>query len=169
MDLWSTPATDPGRLVPATPEGNARLRVQLEDLLGEYDRMRDNMTTLREQLASVRGEAKTKDSLVRVTVGSRGELRALHIDPRAYRKYSPSQLAEEILELAGNAKQEVTETLESVMAPILPKGVSYSDAVTGNVNLSQWPQDRPLTADALREWWEGIKNSGLRPQEGSGS
>lgn len=145
---------------PATPEVNAALRARLEQLLGEYDRMRGNLAGLQQRLASAHGEASSQDGSVRVTVGPRGELRALEIGPRAYRHLSPSELAAEIVRLSGEATASVTGQLQEVMAPFLPAGVSYADAAAGNADLSAWAPPKPVTSENFDEWISGLGKAG---------
>ena len=145
--------TIPGWPEPATPERNAALRAQLERLLDEFDQVQADLATMRETLRSATGEARSKDGSVRVTVGPRGELRDLQLDPAAYRRLSPSELAAEIVSLTAAAGRDVQARLDEVMAPFLPKGVSYSEAVSGQADLRTWFSRQPLNADFPGEWW----------------
>jgi DNA-binding protein YbaB len=149
---------------PATPAVNAALRGRLEQLLGEYDRLRGNLATMQQRLASAQAEAKSDDGSVRVTVGPRGELRGLEIGPRAYRHLSPSELAAEILRLSTKATASVQDQLEEVMAPFLPAGVSYADAASGTADLSAWAPSRPVTNATFDDWIAGFGRSS--PGEG---
>ena len=151
----------PGPAVgPASPAVNAALRARMEQLLSEYGRLRGNLAAMQQRLATATGEAKTTDSSVRLTVGPRGELRTLEITPRAYRQYSPSELAAEILALTRRATDDVQRQLAEVMAPFLPTGVSYADAVAGRVDPAAWAPRQPLTAETFDEWWPGFGNHG---------
>src|SRR6266851_8367447 len=132
---------DPG--APATPSANAALRARFEELLGEYDRVRANFAAMQQRLREARGEAKAQDGSVRVTVGPNGNLLSLTIEPRAYRRLSPSELAAEILELSGRAGRDVRGQLEEVMAPFLPKDVSYADVLEGRVDPAGWAPGQP--------------------------
>lgn len=154
---------------PATPQANAVLRARLEHLITEYDRMRGNLATLRQRLAEARGDAKSEDGAVRVTVGPQGELRALEITPRAYRHLSPSELAAEIMRLTGNATESVREQMHEVMAPFLPAGVSYADVAAGNVDPATLTPSRPLTSEAMDDWLSALgQRAGSVQRESSG-
>jgi len=137
---------------PASPEMNQRLRARMEQLLGEYERVRDNASAVQEKLRSARGEAQSKDGTVKVTVGPRGDLLDLRIEPRAYRRLSPSELAAEILDLAGRATRDAQGQVEEVMAPFLPEGVTYADAVSGQASPASWVPRGPLSPDTLDDW-----------------
>ena len=57
-------------MTPATPELNAALRARLEELLGEYGKVRGNLARMREKLAAAEGTASSPDGGLRVTVAS---------------------------------------------------------------------------------------------------
>lgn len=140
----------------ASPEGNAVLRARLEQLTTEYERVRSNLTTRQEQVRQVRASAYAPENGVHVTVGPRGNLTELEIEPRAYRRLSPSQLAEEILRLTREAADEAGARVARIMAPFLPKGVAYQDIVEGNAGTEALTPDKPLTDDTFDAWWARI-------------
>jgi DNA-binding protein YbaB len=146
----------PERPGPATPEMNAALRTRFEELLGEYDRVRANFAAMQQRLREVKGEAQSKDGSVRLTVGPQGNLLSLQLEPRAYRRLSPSELAGEILELSGQAGRDARGQLEQVMAPFLPTGVSYTDVMDGQADPATWAPKQPLSDDTFDAWWSGI-------------
>jgi DNA-binding protein YbaB len=152
---------------PATPAVNAALRARLEHLMTEYDRMRGNLATLQQRLAQAEGDARSEDGSVRVTVGPQGELRGLEITPRAYRHLSPSELAAEIVRLAGKATQAVREQMHEVMAPFLPAGVSYADVAAGSIDPATLSPGRLLGGENLDEWLAGLgqRTSGGQPSD----
>src|SRR2546421_12611798 len=71
-------------------------------------------------LAEITETAESEDGLISVTVGSRGELVELWLDPRIYR--NPDSLAEEILTVYGAAREAVERRAFEVSAPLLPAG-----------------------------------------------
>ncbi len=100
----------------------------------------------------MRGTAASTDRTVAVTVDSRGRLVRLDIEPRAYRRFSPSQLAAEIQRLADEACATVTGDMAEVMAPVLPAGISYHDLVSGAADASAATPSVPLTNETYDEW-----------------
>ncbi|MGH3273659.1 MAG: YbaB/EbfC family nucleoid-associated protein [Streptosporangiaceae bacterium] len=141
---------------PATPEGNAALRLRVDELLGTYEKVRRNLDTLQQRMREASGEATSKDGAVSVRVGPQGNLRELRVEPKAYRRLSPSELAAEILELSRQATKDVQGRLERVMAPFLPKDMPYADVVAGQGDIASWMPKQPLTIDTFDEWWAGI-------------
>jgi DNA-binding protein YbaB len=144
---------------PATPEVNASLRAQLEQLLGEYDRARGHLAAMQRKMREARGEATSKDRSVTVTVGARGNLITLRIEPRAYRQFSPSELATEITSLAQKATELVAQEFAGVVAPFLPQGVSYADLLSGQANAAAWDTAAQLAGATLRDWWSLTRQS----------
>jgi DNA-binding protein YbaB len=138
--------------VEASPAANAALRARLDELLGEYDRVRKNLTSAQSRMQSMTGTAETSDHAIKVTVDFRGNLTGLELAPRAYSRYSPTLLAEQILRLVKEASEQVTTEMAEVMAPFLPKGVSYADLVSGAADPSAVAFEKPLTNDSFDEW-----------------
>jgi DNA-binding protein YbaB len=136
----------------ASPAANAALRARLEELLGDYEQLRRGVAAARERMRTMRGTAASTDRTIAVTVDSRGRLTGLELDPRAYRRFSPSQLAAEIMRLATQACDQVTGEMTEVMSPFLPDGISYADLLSGAADPSAVTPDAPLTNDTYDTW-----------------
>jgi DNA-binding protein YbaB len=77
-----------------------------------------------EEIADLAVEAKSKDGLIRLVVGSQGRLHELHLDPRA-KRLDVDVLAERIVEMVNDALglvQQETATKISEMFPDFPAG-----------------------------------------------
>src|SRR5262249_15226469 len=135
-----------------TPRTNAQLRARMEELLGEYEQLRRNMSAARDRMRAMSGSASTTDGTVKVRGDSNARLTGLEIDPKAYRRFSPSQLAEEIQRLYREATNDVTARVGEVMAPFLPAGVSYDKLLTGEADVSTWTLAQPLTDETYDDW-----------------
>lgn len=138
---------------PATPEATARLRTTFEQLLGELDRVKRQADQARNELRKVSGRAESRNGLVKVTVGPRGNVTNLEIFPRAYQKFSPSLLAEEILRLIVEASSQATERAGEVMAPMLPPGMSYADLMEGRAEPPMPAHDQLDREKVFDQWW----------------
>lgn len=136
----------------ASPGANAALRARLEELLGDYEQLRRGVAAARERMRTMHGTAATSDGTIKVAVDSRGRLTGLELDARAYRRFSPSLLAAEIMRLAGLAAGQVTGEMAEVMAPFLPDGISYADLMSGAADPSAVTPDAPLTNETYDEW-----------------
>lgn len=136
----------------ASPTVNAALRARLDELLGDYEQLRRRMSAAQDRMRTMRGTAASTDRTVAVSVDSRGRLVRLDLEPRAYRRFSPSQLAAEIQRLADEACAQVSDDMAEVMAPFLPAGISYHDLVSGAADASAVTPSVPLTNEAYDEW-----------------
>ena len=136
----------------ATPQGNAYLKARFEELLGEYERVRRDAAEAGRRTRELRGTARTTDGSIEVTVTAQGRLAGLALDAKAYRRYSPSQLAEQILALAGKAVDDVTGQMAEVMAPFLPRDVNYADLVSGTADPADLTPEGPLTDETFDAW-----------------
>jgi DNA-binding protein YbaB len=131
---------------------NAALRARLDELLGQYDRLRKNLTAAQHRMRTMSGTAESPDHSVKVSVDSRGTLTGLELTPTAYRRYSPTLLAELILKLVKEASADVTSEMASVMAAFLPRDVSYADLVSGQTDLSAVGTSTLLTNETFDQW-----------------
>lgn len=148
----------------ASPAANAALRARLEELLGDYEQLRRGVAAARERMRTMRGTAASTDGTIKVTVDPRGRLTGLDLDPRAYRRFSPSQLAAEIMRLAAVACDQVTGEMAEVMAPFLPDGISYADLMSGAVDPSAVTPQAPLSNETYDAW-----RARFRAQPGQGA
>jgi hypothetical protein len=138
--------------VEASPSANAALRARLDELLGDYDRLRLSLADAQRRMRVMTGTAASSDGSVKAAVDFRGRLAGLDIEPRAYRRFSPSQLADEIRRLAEQAAAQVSGEMAEVMAPFLPAGLSYASLMSGDADISALSPDAPLTDETYDAW-----------------
>jgi DNA-binding protein YbaB len=136
----------------ASASVNGALRARLDELLGEYERLRKNLATAQQRMRSMTGMAESSDHSVKVTVDSRGAMTGLELAPTAYRRYSPTLLAELILKLIKEASGQVTSEMATVMAPFLPRDVNYADLIAGKADMSGVGADKPLSNETFDQW-----------------
>ncbi len=146
----------------ASVEGNAALRARLEELATAYDWMRRQTRRIHEEAAKVTGRAESPDGTVRATVGPRGKLESLTLDPRATRRLSSVELAESIVDTVNRAAKDANTRTAELVAPILPAGVSVAELVDGTADPSTWGPRRPLTDQTFDAWWAGIRKEADR-------
>ncbi|MEO3928861.1 YbaB/EbfC family nucleoid-associated protein [Micromonosporaceae bacterium B7E4] len=101
----------------------AELRAEYEQLVTEYERSRQRLATLHERMSALTSSATSDDGLVTVTVGARGELSTVEVEPRAYRRLAPTELGESIVATARKAGEQVAEQLRELLSPLMPAGV----------------------------------------------
>lgn len=137
---------------PASPTANAALKARLSQLLDEYDSARRNLGAAQTRMRSMHGTARSTDGTVVATVDFRGNLTGLELTARAYSRYSPTLLAEEIMRLVGEARAQVTSDVAEVMAPFLPAGTDYASLTAGEVDAAEFTAPAPLTNENFDQW-----------------
>jgi DNA-binding protein YbaB len=98
---------------------NHALRARLDEVHGQYERLRAGMGELQRRLAGLAVSASSPDQLITATVGARGQLLELRLQPRAYR-YEPSTLARRITETVQAASTRAGDEVCTVMAEYFP-------------------------------------------------
>lgn len=110
-------------------------RARVDDLLAEYRRSREHLATVHQRLGEISATASNSDTSVTVTVGPRGSVTALSVSEEAYRRYRPSELAEEIVRLAASASDRALVDASNVLAPALPAGTDPQALLLGTADL----------------------------------
>src|SRR5947207_13846043 len=90
------------------------LRAYAEELSGQFEKVRSGLGEMQRELKAVTGTAKSPDGYVTATVGPRGQLVKLQLDPRIYRKPDSAQLAQSITETVGKAAEDAARKVEAV-------------------------------------------------------
>ncbi|NUP48503.1 MAG: YbaB/EbfC family nucleoid-associated protein [Catenulispora sp.] len=155
----------------ASPAANAALRARLSELLDDYDRVRRDLGDAQARMKEMRGTARSADGTVVVTVDFRGTLTALEIGPRAYSRFAPSLLAEEILRLTAAARADVTGAMGEVMAPFLPQGLEYGALMDGSADMGRLSVPAPLDDEGYDAWrarFSGVRDASAAGDGGSG-
>jgi DNA-binding protein YbaB len=142
---------------------NQDLHARYDYLVREYERTRRGLQALRERLSALRATAESKDGMVTVTVGPRGEVEAVELNPRAYRRLTPAELAASILDTIRQAGRSLSDQAAEAYGPYLPAGTSYPDLLTGEVDLSAFVPEQPVTDATFDQWWERWRGTGMRP------
>lgn len=108
---------------------NDEFQLTVEALAKEYNRQVDGLRAAYAELSELTGTAESRDRMVSVTVGPRGQVRDIKLDPRVYRKLSPSELSSAILEQIGAATQQVAVRTKELMSPFVPEGLAVEDVL----------------------------------------
>jgi hypothetical protein len=131
---------------------NGELRAELERLLGEYEQLRRNVDQVRQHLRTLTASASSTDGTVTVRVGPNGRLTSIELTDRAYRRFSPSQLAAELTRLYGIASKDVMGQAGAAMAPFLPAHVDYEALVNGDADWRDLPPPVPSAVQSPEDW-----------------
>lgn len=99
----------------------------LTGILEACEDLADGLRKLRGKLSEVRVTADSADGLVSATVGGRGELIDLTIDPRVYRDPDSRRLTDTILATVDCAVEQARKTVFGLAKPLLPRGAAIDD------------------------------------------
>lgn len=110
-------------------------RARVDELLAEYRRSREQLAAAHQRLAQITASASSADGSVTATVGARGTLTGLDITDEAYRRYQPSELAEQILRATAAATTAALTDASEVLAPALPADADPQAVLLGTGDL----------------------------------
>jgi DNA-binding protein YbaB len=97
------------------------LRALAESLRSTAETLATEGPRLQAAAKAVQVTETSRDGLVTVTVGSRGELVRLDIDPRVFRRPDSRQLADTITETVHRAAAAAQERVLDVLEPLVPR------------------------------------------------
>jgi Uncharacterized protein conserved in bacteria len=106
--------------VQAQAHRNQMLKAQAAELMGELERLRSGLDELRRNLLAISVTVTSDDGMVTVTVGPRGQVQRLDIDPRIYRRPDARALADTILTTIQRAAAQAQERVEATCRPYFP-------------------------------------------------
>lgn len=121
-------------------------RAQVEELLADYRRSREQLASVQRELSSVTASASDPDRLITATVGPRGTLTKLAISDEAYRRYRPVELADQIVRVTAAASVRALTDAGEIMAPALPSGTDPQALLLGTADLGAPDVSRPRHA-----------------------
>ncbi|MDQ3716272.1 MAG: YbaB/EbfC family nucleoid-associated protein [Actinomycetota bacterium] len=109
------------------PEGRAQrsdlagMRAFAEELQGRFEKLATEGPQLQERARAIQVTEKSSDGLIAATVGARGELIRLDLDPRIYRRPDSRELADTITETIKAAGAKAQEEVLEVFEPLVPR------------------------------------------------
>ncbi|ROP40122.1 YbaB/EbfC family nucleoid-associated protein [Saccharothrix texasensis] len=146
-------------------------RAQVDELLADYRRSRDQLASVQRDLARISGSATSPDGSVTAVVDAKGTLTDLELRDDAYR-LRPAQLAQLIVGTTREAVARAAEGAYRTLSPVLPPGTDPEALLRGTADLRpeeigadgpQPPQPtrrRPAAADdedfEQREWMTDV-------------
>lgn len=99
----------------------AGMRAYAEELKGRFEKLTTEGPKLQERARAVQVTEKSPDGLISATVGSRGELIRLDLDPRIYRQPDSRELADTITDTIKAAGVKAQEQVLEVFEPLVPR------------------------------------------------
>lgn len=111
-------------------------RAQVEELLADYRRSREQLASVQRELAAVSGRASSPDGTVAAVVGAGGKLLGLELSELAYRRHRPEQLAELIVRTVAEAAASAAEDTYQTLSAVLPASADPAALVAGTADLT---------------------------------
>jgi DNA-binding protein YbaB len=102
-----------------SPEA-AGIQAYADELRAMFMRMQDEGLELHRKARAVQVTETSPDGLVSATVGPRGDLVRLDLDPRLYRRPDSRQLADTITETIARAAAKARERVIEIFEPVIP-------------------------------------------------
>lgn len=96
------------------------MQARVDELMSDFQRMRDGVGSLQERLQAIRCEARSPDGFVKAVVGPRGQLLSLELDPRLYRNPDSQGLAASIVETVQEAAEAAVDKVAEACEPFMP-------------------------------------------------
>ncbi|SHN03279.1 YbaB/EbfC family nucleoid-associated protein [Cryptosporangium aurantiacum] len=97
------------------------LQARADELMEEFHRLRDGVGELQQQLRTIEVVVHSDDRLVTATLGPRGQLVRLELDPRIYRDPNSRELASKITDTIQKGARQVADRTLELCRPFLPE------------------------------------------------
>ena len=130
---------------------NRALRERFDEVYRQYERLRSGLDELQQRLAALRMTERSDDGQVTATVGPRGQLVKLELDPRIYRDRDVNALAAKITATVDRAVASATAAVQELVGGYLPPGSGAVDYLKdGDFGSLLRRSDAALRAEAER-------------------
>jgi DNA-binding protein YbaB len=100
---------------------NSALKARADALLAELDHLRSGIGEMQRKLRAVTASVTSDDGMVTATVGPRGQLQSLELDPRIYRRPDAKQLAATIARTVQAAAARAQDQVADACRPYMPE------------------------------------------------
>jgi DNA-binding protein YbaB len=99
----------------------AGLRAYAEELKQRFEQLQQDGPKLQSRARALQVTEKSRDGLISATVGARGELIRLDIDPRVYRRPDARALADAITDTVKKAGARAQKEVVELFSSIIPR------------------------------------------------
>ncbi|HEV2088714.1 MAG TPA: YbaB/EbfC family nucleoid-associated protein [Cryptosporangiaceae bacterium] len=97
------------------------MQARVDELMEQFEKMRAGASDVMAKVKKVQVTEKSRDGLVSATVGPRGQLVRLDLDPRIYRRPDSRELADTITETVQRATAKAQEQGAALLETIIDK------------------------------------------------
>ncbi|RSN15016.1 hypothetical protein DMC63_24735 [Streptomyces sp. WAC 05977] len=124
------------------------MKDQVDTLLEQFERQTAQLRDAQEAASQTSATVVSQDGLVRATIDATGTLAKLEIQPNAFERTNPAQLANTVLTLVRQGSLQVKQQVAELMAPITEGLPDLSDLIEGAPSLQGL---MPVIPDFLAE------------------
>ncbi len=114
---------------------NAAMKDQVDTLLEQFERQTAQLREAQDAASQLAATVVSQDGLVRATIDATGTLSKLEIQPNAFERTNPAQLANTVLTLVRQGSLQVKQQVAELMAPITEGLPDLSDLIDGAPSL----------------------------------
>ncbi len=111
------------------------MKDQVDTLLENFERQTAQLRDAQAAAAETSATVVSPDGLVRATIDATGTLAKLEIQPNAFERTNPAQLANTVLHLVRKGSLQVKQQVAELMAPITEGLPDLSDLIEGAPSL----------------------------------
>ncbi|OXM43023.1 hypothetical protein CFP75_40490 [Amycolatopsis alba DSM 44262] len=111
------------------------MKDQVDTLLEQFERQTAQLRDAQEAASQTSATVVSQDGLVRATIDATGTLAKLEIQPNAFERTNPAQLANTVLTLVRQGSLQVKQQVADLMAPITEGLPDLSDLIEGAPSL----------------------------------
>lgn len=97
------------------------LQAHVDELMEQFQKLREGATELQNKIKAVTASAKSTDGYVKVTVGPRGQVISLDLDPRIYRDPNSAKLSAAIVDAIQRASKDAADQVAALCKPFMPE------------------------------------------------
>jgi DNA-binding protein YbaB len=109
---------------------------------------RERLLATSRELAAATSSVTSKDRMVTVTIGAKGEIGSLVFNTRAYRNMAPAELSSVLIDVLNRARGQMADKVASAYGSVTGLGPSVGDVLRGGTELddvigslrAQWTQ-----------------------------
>ncbi|WP_181776660.1 YbaB/EbfC family nucleoid-associated protein [Amycolatopsis pittospori] len=111
------------------------MKDQVDTLLEQFERQTAQLRDAQDAASQLSATVVSQDGLVRATIDATGTLSKLEIQPNAFERTNPAQLANTVLTLVRQGSLQVKQQVADLMAPITEGLPDLSDLIEGAPSL----------------------------------
>lgn len=127
---------------------------EIEQLLADYRKEREEADENRRRINAVTGTATSRRREVKVTVSARGEVTEVDFPTSAFRRMTPKELGELILTTIAEARAQALEQVDQLPFAKGLFGLKPSEMLTGDLDMDSLLPNDPHTSELVRDYLE---------------